>query len=267
MNLLDLWVHLPYQAYTWESVQAINDQNPVLTAVLLLLVVFGIGLANQLVQTAVAKQEGSASINFWMSAYIFGVDSVFILIFPLYFFEIQYWLWDLYVLINFAFVISELKNLKLFVKYQRQELWGAFYEGEVTERQAWIRGIEGYALGLIGCIALRFLLGDTMGWLLFLSTIAMIFVFQSYGLEKGHTRRGFSWLVCFLGIAVVVTSYLPAPFGFYATVMPEICGWYMPGFAILALINLYGVFRTAYVYYKLPEKESPDGKPLPWWRR
>lgn len=254
MDIIDMWVNLPYQLYTWQSVQAITDANPFAVAFMFLVLVFGVGMGNELTNMLLQKKEGKGPITLWQQSYNFGVDTVFVLLFPLWFGIIDFWLWKLYCILNLLYVLSELIGIKDMVKNERQRLFGKYYKGgEVPVRGAWIRCIESYALGLLIAIVVRYVLGDTMGLLLFLSTIMINFGMHSWDLEKSGSRQGMSWSYIIWNFAVVICSYLPAGLGFYATVIPELAN---PGIYLLGLVNFYGVCRTAYIYHKLPPK--PD---------
>lgn len=262
MDIIDFWVNLPYQAYSWQTVQSITDQNPVLVPFLLLVGVYGIAMVFFVLQNLMASKEGSSTQPFWYTCYTFGVDSVFVMLAPLYFGEIHYWLWELYCVFNVFFVICELVALKNFVA-QRDALWGKYYDGPVPVRDAWLRGIGGFAIGLIGCIALRIVLGDTMGFILFMSTIVLSFGFSSWSMEQDGTRQGRSWAILIVGFLTALWTFLPEGLGFYATAIPFFRD--NVGVYLLGAIALYGCIRSFYVYKKLPPKEN--AKELPWYQR
>lgn len=254
MDILDLWINLPYQSYTWQTAQGIVDSNPFAVAFMFLVLVFGVGMGNEITNMILAKKEGHGPISLWQQSYNFGVDTVFVLLFPLWFGVIDFWLWKLYCVLNLAYVLFELAHMKTMVETDRQRLFGKYYDGkEVPIKDAWRRCIESYALGLLLAIVIRFALGDTMGLLLFLSTIMINFGMHSWDLERQGSRQGMSWSYIIWNFAVVICSYLPAGLGFYATVIPVLDSPYV---YLLGLVNLYGVCRTAYVYHKLPPKPA-----------
>ena len=62
MDIIDMWVNLPYQLYTWQSVQAITDANPFAVAFMFLVLVFGVGMGNELTNMLLQKKEGVLEI-------------------------------------------------------------------------------------------------------------------------------------------------------------------------------------------------------------
>lgn len=191
---------------------------------------------------------------FWMHAWYFGHDFTFAFIcFNQWFFEIDWWLFKVLCIGCMAFVCIEIFSLYQTVKNERQEVFGRFMGGApVSERYAWMRGLIGYAIGVLLFQGLRVTVGDPMCLFLMMSTnTTLALMVQRRYDEIGSYQPGMKFLAVFTLLGTIFT-FAPRGIGFFATVIDPLNN---PMFFAVGALCVATSIRAVWLAWRLPAGE------------
>ena len=108
-----------------------------------------------------------------------------------------------------VFVFIELYCLYRSVRYERDELWGTYSDGPVSERSAWTRGIAYYLLAFALFVIARIAIGDPMLLTLTMSTNFMVAVFPLLIVQRRRSRWGGSIVLGWFVIVGTLFTFAP----------------------------------------------------------
>lgn len=217
--------------------------------------------------TSVYLQLSEKRSAWWFiqHAWYIGHDLTFVLFFQKWFFIIDFWTFKVMWAGCLVFIGIELFTLYNTIKDdgERQEVFGRFKpnSGPITKKEAWTRGLIGYALGFALFITLTYALGDPCCFFLTMTTNFMVAVFPAFLAEERGSRRGHSM---WLGIFILA--------GTINTFCPGISMWYNlaecfrePWYYVLGVIGIIGCINYFRVLHKLPPKPlKANGKKRIW---
>lgn len=237
--------------YTIEQVMSVINTNSWGFAILAF-TVYTIGFIQYFTSLYVTVKDKKAPFFFWQHAWYFGHDLTFVLLFNLWFNEIDFWLFKILWAGCLAFVFIEIWSLYYAIKHERNELWGKYYkDGTVTVRDAWIRGILGYAVGFILFYVIRIGIGDVMCLALMMSTNVTVALAPSFLAEERQSRKGSSVFLAIVTIIGTIFTFSPPGIGMWATAAPV---FNQPWFYALGALSVCGAIRCLYVLLKLPQE-------------
>lgn len=237
--------------YTIEQGIQLINADPMLF-VTAAIVTYGFGFAQYLTSVWMQVKNGTCPFFFWMHCWYFGHDMTFAFVcFPMWFFQVKFWMYDVMCIACMLFVCIELYTFYRAVRYERQEIFGRFTNGkEVTVRYALTRGILGYAIGFALFVALRHVVGDPFCLFLMMSTNATLalMVHRRYD-EYGEAKRGAKFLAWFTLLGTCFT-FAPAGIGLFASFVPPLNCWQ---FYMIGIICIVCAARAVWLSYKLPK--------------
>lgn len=245
--------------YTVNEVMKVIEANPVGFSIAGIMV-YVFGFLQYFTSIALQVREKKCPWWFWQHAWYIGHDLTFVLLFDLWFHKVDFWLFKVLWAGCVVFVGIELWTLYLTVKHktERQEVFGRYTKGEVTEKQAWIRGLSGYALGIMLFYIIRIAIGDTMCLALMMSTNVIVAIAPAFLAEERGSRDGHSVLLGIFVVLGTIFTFAPEGIGFWATAAEV---FRQPWYWALGVIALAGSIRYLYVLHKFPKKGLlPDGK-------
>jgi len=247
--------------YTVSEVMAAIAANPVGFSIAAIMV-YIFGFIEYFYSIALQVREKKSPWWLWMHAWYIGHDLTFVLLYDLWFNQVDFWLFKVLWAGCVAFIGIELFTLYMTVKHERQEVFGRFVRGEVSEKQAWARGLTAYAVGIALFYLIRLGIGDVMCLGLMMSTNVIVAIAPSFLAEMRGSRQGHSVA---LGIAIVLGTmftFAPQGIGFWATAAAV---FREPWYWALGAVALAGAVRYLFVLGKLPKKGLlPDGRKAIW---
>lgn len=197
---------------------------------------------------------------FWMHAWYFGHDFTFAFIcFNQWFSVVHWWLFEVLCIGCMVFVGIEVFSLYRCVRFERQEVFGRFTGGRtVSVRYAVVRGLVGYALGVVLFAALRATIGDPLCLFLMMSTNAILalMVQRRYD-EIGRYQSGMTFLAWATLLGTLFT-FMPAGIGFFATMVPPL---QQPWFFVVGGVCVATSVRAILVARSLKAKAAGMGRP------
>lgn len=232
--------------YTVQDVMSAVQSNPLGISVAAILV-YIFGFAQYLTAVSLQLKEKKSPWYFWMHAWYIGHDLTFVSLYDLWFNQIDFWLFKILWGGCVAFVFIELFVLYLTVKHERQEVFGRYYRGPVTEGQAWVRGLVGYAVGIALFALIRVAIGDAMCLALMMSTNFIVAVVPAFLAEERGSREGHSMLLGIFVLLGTLFTYAPPGIGFWASLAPvfrEPWYWILGAIAVLGSLRYLLVLRT-----------------------
>jgi hypothetical protein len=243
--------------YSVQEVMASIHADPVGISVAAVLV-YLFGFAQYFYAVALQLRERKSPWFFWMHAWYIGHDLTFVSLYDLWFNQVDFWLFKVLWAGCVAFVFIELFVLYLTVKHERQEVFGRYVKGELSEGRAWIRGLCGYALGIALFYIIRIAIGDSMCLALMMSTNFIVAVFPSFLAEQRGSREGHSVVLALLVIAGTVFTYSPQGIGFWASASGA---FRQPWYWALGAIAVFCSVRYLVILLRMPAKGPlPDGR-------
>ena len=237
--------------YTIEQGIALINNDPTLFATAAL-ITYGFGFAQYLCSVWMQIKNGSCPFYFWQHCWYFGHDMTFAFVcFPMWFFQVKFWMYDVMCIACMVFVLIELYTFYRAVKYERQETFGRFTGGrEVTVHYALTRGIIGYLIGFALFVALREVIGDPFCLFLMMSTnVTLALMVHRRNDEYGEVKRGAKFLAWATLLGTCFT-FAPAGIGLFASFVPPLNCWY---FHMIGLICVLCAARAVWQMYKLPK--------------
>ena len=240
--------------YTIEEAMANVYADPT-GVVIMAFITYGFGFIQYGASMWMQVKNKQCPFYFWMHAWYFGHDFTFAFIcFYQWFFIIDFWLFKLLCIGCMCFVVIELVSLYLCVTNERQEVFGRFTNGKpVSKKSAWIRGLIGYAMGVLIFQTLRVLIGDPMCLVLMASTntILALMVQQRYT-EIGHYQPGMKFLAIFTLLGTLFT-FAPAGIGFFVTVIDPLNN---PYYFVMGAVCVVCCIRAIYLAWKMDKQEK-----------
>lgn len=210
---------------------------------------YAFGFVQYLTSIYMQVKNKHCPFYFWQHCWYFGHDLTFSLLFHQWFVKIGFWLFEVLCIGCMCFVVIELCSLYMVVKNERQETWGQFYSGKVTEKSAWLRGISGYVIGFALFMIIRIAIGDPMCLVLMMSTNAILAIFAQFRLEEvGKREKGInvlSWATLF----GTILTFCPPKYGFFATCVTALNA---PWFYVLGAMCIICAVRFLVKSYQLP---------------
>lgn len=100
----------------------VHAQPSVLVAMAFL--TYGFGFAQYVTSMVMQRRNRDCPFFFWQHAWYFGHDLTFVLLFQQWFFQVDFWLFQVLWAECVAFVGIEIYSLYLTVKNERQAVWG-----------------------------------------------------------------------------------------------------------------------------------------------
>ncbi len=226
------------------------------TAVIIMaFITYGFGFLQYGASMWMQVKNKQCPFYFWMHAWYIGHDFTFAIIcWNQWFNEVGFWLFEVMAVACVAFIGIEIFSLWQCVKNERQEVFGPFKQGaEVSEREAWVRGILGYLVGILLFQGIRVLIGDPLCLVLMMSTNAILALMIHRRFEQiGHYQPGMKFLGVFTLLGTCFT-FAPVGIGFFATMIEPLRSPYF--FAIGALC-IFCAARSIWLAWRLPKLES-----------
>ncbi len=191
---------------------------------------------------------------FWMHCWYFGHDIVFSCLFHQWFFEIGFWLFEVLCIGCMAFVLIEIFSLYRCIRYERQEVFGKYYQGgEVSVQAAVVRGIIGYAIGALLFCCIRLVLGDMMCLILMASTNAILALMIQFRFnEIGRRQRG-TILLAWMTLFGTLFTFAPAGIGFFTTCIAALN---VPAYYIIGVMCVICAIRAIWLAYRLLKSDD-----------
>ena len=239
--------------YSIEQVLSSLNESPTKIAILAILV-FTIGFVQYFEGLRITIRDKRSPLYFWQHAWYFGHDLTFLLLFPFWFFTVDHWLFKILCIGCGAFVLIELLVLHLAVKYERQQIWGRYYDTEVSPAEAWKRGILSYAIGFTIFYTVRLAINDTMCLALMMSTNATVAIAPAFLIQERRDHKGTSTLLAALILTGTAYTFMPPNIGLFTTLSPT---FHQPWFYSLGALCLCS---SAY-YFTLSIKYSRKAQP------
>ena len=240
--------------YTIEEGVSLISADPTLF-VAAAIITYGFGFAQYLASVWMQVKNGSCPFYFWQHCWYFGHDVTFAFIcFPMWFFEVKFWMYEVMCVACMLFVCIELYTFYRAVRYERQEIFGRFARGkEVTLRHALVRGSAGYLVGLALFVALRDVVGDPFCLFLMMSTnnTLALMVHRRYD-EYGEVKRGAKFLAWMTLLGTCFT-FAPAGVGLFASFVPPLDCWQ---FYLVGAICIVCAARAVRQCYRLPKSKA-----------
>jgi hypothetical protein len=243
--------------YSIDDVVAVLHAHPGLM-VFLAFATYAFGFAQYITSMVMQQRNKDCPFFFWQHAWYFGHDLTFVLLFHQWFYQVDFWLFRVLWAGCVAFVGIEIYSLYLTVKNERQAVWGRFYDGPVSVRTGWLRGIALYAIGLALFWTIRAAIGDVMCLVLMMSTNATLAIATQFKLETNKVRQpGSVWLGWFIVLGTILT-FAPPGVGFFATAVAALDE---PWFYALGAVSVVCAVRYLVVALRqrrLPLAARPD---------
>lgn len=249
--------------YTIDEVVSRIAENPTAFSIAAVMV-WVIGFAQYFYAIALQIREKRSPWHFYQHAWYFAHDLTFVLLFHQWFYEVDFWTFKVMWAGCIVFVFIELYCLYRSVRYERDELWGTYSDGPVSERSAWTRGIAYYLLAFALFVIARIAIGDPMLLTLTMSTNFMVAVFPLLIVQRRGSRWGGSIVLGWFVIVGTLFTFAPR-IGYWtqaAAVFNE--PWYFFLGAIAVVGAVWNVVATA----RLPRKTAqnapePALRPMP----
>ncbi|WP_350455358.1 hypothetical protein [Slackia heliotrinireducens] len=203
---------------------------------------------------------------FWQHAWYIGHDFTFVMFFQKWFFIIDFWTFKVMWAGCLIFIGIELFTLYNVIKDdgERQEVFGRYKtgKGSISKQEAWVRGLIGYAFGIVLFYTLTVALGDPCCFFLTMSTNFIVAIFPAFLAEERGSRRGHSmWLGIFI-LAGTINTFCPVTNMWYnlAPCFQE------PWYYVLGVIAIIGCINYFRVLASLPKKDylTASGKKPLW---
>lgn len=244
--------------YSVQDVLSVIQSNPIGFSIAGIMV-YVIGFFQYGYSLMLQKREHKSPWFFWQHAWYIGHDLTFVLSYDVWFNQMDFWLFRVLWLGCIAFVGIEILTLYRTVKYERQEVFGKYIHGrEITEKEAWCRGIIGYILGIIFFYTIRIAIGDSCCLALMMSTNAIVAIFPSFLMEERGSREGQSVVLGILVVIGTLFTFAPQGIGFWATAAPV---FREPWFICIGIVSIIGSIRYLVVIHRYPKKtELIEGK-------
>ena len=240
------------QVMSHQFIYTIDEINQVLNDHLVAfsiagIMVYLIGFLQYFTALYIQKKEKASPWFLFMHAYYIGHDLTFVLSYKLWFQELDFWLFKVLWAGCIAFCFIELWALYMTVKSERQEVFGKYYGGkEVTESQAWVRGILAYLLGIAIFYLLRIGIGDTCCLFLMMTTNWIVAVFPQFLVQERPERSTATLMLGIFVIAGTIFTFAPQGIGFWATASAAFRGpWYTIAGIIALGVSIYNVVLIA----------------------
>ncbi|MGY4103630.1 hypothetical protein ACW2Q0_29315 [Nocardia sp. R16R-3T] len=244
--------------YTIDGVMQVVDRHPVLF-VALAFATYGFGFAQYLTSMYMQIRNKDCPFFFWQHAWYFGHDLTFVLLFSMWFFQVDHWLFKLLWAGCVTFVAIEIYSLQLVVRNERQSVFGRYYTEPVSARTAWIRGIAAYSAGVILFMVIRAAIGDVMCLVLMMSTNATLAIATQFKLEETKVRQpGIIALAWFTLLGTILT-FMPPGYGFFSTAVTALDA---PWFYVLGALSTVCALRFVILAHRMPKQGSPH-EPVP----
>jgi hypothetical protein len=162
-------------------------------------------------------------------------------------------------------VFCELWSLYMAVRYERQEIWGRYYDQPVTPRQA-VNRIASQTLWFLCVINLtNYFLGglnDAAMFKWYVWTNLIVAVGPGYLWATRRTRVGTSMGLAIMVLLSIIATYLPPGFGMWTTASSY---FNTPWFYISGLVATgYAVYQVILVKNFAPKPSLIDGRITVW---
>jgi hypothetical protein len=220
-------------------------------------ITFLIGYLEYMYSFALMRREKRAPYPIWMHTFYLAHDSSWaVIMFVAAAHNHGYWF---FVATGIALLIwnfFEIFNIWKAVTVERQEIWGDYYQGEVTVRQALGNvAIQVAAMYTLVNILISFMgPGSIMQWFLFTNMLigsAPGVLWMKRG-AKENTRRGASMGLAIVILVGTINSFLPT--SMWVLAMPEVFDtpiYYLTG-AVFTFISAFNLYQLS----KLPPKTA-----------
>lgn len=238
--------------YTIEQVMSqIHAENSIV--VYAALVVYGIGFLQYFTSLFMQIKHKECPAYFWQHCWNFGHDLIFALLFYQWFVTIDFWLFKVLCLGCIAFVGIELFTLYYTIKYERQHVWGKYSSKSISTKEAWIRGLVGYAIGAILFALIRLAIGDVMCLVLMMSTNVIAALMSHLKLEESRQSRKSTILLSWLLIVGTIFTFMPPGIGFFTSAINSL---HSPWYYALGLLSLLSAIRFTILSYKFRSQSN-----------
>lgn len=241
--------------YTIEEVLARINENPTGFSIAAIMV-WIIGFAQYFYSVGIQIRERRSPWFFSQHAWYFAHDLTYVILYPVWFRDVDFWAFKVMWFGCIAFVLIELWVLSLTVRHERQEVFGAYADGPVTARSAWTRGLVGYALAFALFLLIRQGIGDPMLLALTMSTNAMVAIMPLYLLHQRRNRWGSSVVLGVLVVLGTLFTFAPQGIGYWTTAAGV---FDQPWYYLLGAICLVASVWYVLAQLRLPKKASTDG--------
>lgn len=247
--------------YTIEQAMAIVNSNTGFI-VFAALMTYGLGFWCYLTSMYMQIKNKECPFYFWHHCWYFGHDFTFACLFNMWWNEIGFWLFKVLNIGCMLFCVIEFVSLYYAVKYERNWNWGKYFRsGKVTEKQGWIMGLTGYAMGVVMFATIRKMIGDPMCFCLMSSTLVIFGLTLRFNTkERKYINHGSKML----GIAAffqVLFCFMPPGVGFFTTIVPSM---HQPAWYILGFFMILSTLDFVRLTWTLPMKDQylAEGGPI-----
>lgn len=207
--------------YTIDQVMRIVEDHKTLL-VILAFTTFIFGFLQYITSMVMQIRNKQGPFSFWMHCWYFGHDLTFVLLMRQWF-NLEFWLFKVLWAGCVVFVLIELYSLFLTVKHERHEFWGKYYKnGKISVNKAWIRGIAGYAAGLLLFQVIRLGIGDPMCLVLMMSTNATLAIAIQFRSEEIRGKQPGAIALALFTLLGTILTFSPPNIGFFTTAVPAL---------------------------------------------
>ena len=223
---------------------------------------FFIGYLEYIYSFRLVIKEKSAPYPVWMHTFYLAHDFTGAVVFYMLA-KNNHWFW-FFSAASVALLIwncFEIFNLYMAIKVERQEIWGKFYDSQVTVKQAVLRVVGQVALMAVVVNLFRVYMNDEVMFKWFSFTNILIAVAPGYLWNERKNRKGSA-----IGLAIVifvgtVNTFLPNGYGMWTTASKY---FDQPWFYITGVVVSAYALRNVIMLLKFPAKEKVDGKRVIW---
>ena len=256
MSEMPVWYDSLQNAFTFDNI-------PLIIAAI---VAFIFGYLEYVWSFKLIRRENKAPYPVWMHTFYWAHDSSWAVIMFLAGMRTGYWFFWVVSIALLVWNLFEVYNLYKVITVERQEVFGDYVKGEVTQRKA----IELIAIQLVAMYMLVNVLigfmgeGSIMQWFLFTNLLiasAPGILWRKRGTQF-NSSRGTSKGLAIIILLGTINTFLPNA-NMWVLSMPEVFStpiFYLTGvvFIAIAVWNLIYVFR-------LPDKKPSADMPNPVW--
>jgi hypothetical protein len=237
-----------------EEIIRAYTNNPVLVGISG--VTFLFGYLEYILAVRIIMKEKRAPYPVWMHTFYLAHDvtagTVFLLLARQYH---GFWFFRLGSVGLYLWNIFEIYCLYAAVRYERQEIWGKFYDSEVTARQAVLRVVGQIVMMFCVVNLFRVYMHDDVMFKWFSFTNILIAIAPGYLWNERKTRRGTSIELAVVIVLGTANTFLPPGLGMWTTASRY---FDHPLFYLTGVVCTAYALRNLWVVIKKPREAAPD---------
>jgi hypothetical protein len=151
------------------------------------------------------------------------------------------------------FVGIEIFSLYYSVKHERQKIWGKYSNTEISDKEAWTRGIIGYIIGAILFATIRLAIGDVMCLVLMMSTNVTLALVSQFKLEETKVAKRGSIPLAWFTLLGTIFTFSPPGIGFFTSAVTVLN---QPWFYTVGALSILCAARFLVLSYRLNPKKT-----------